>query len=274
MVLCPYVFLVTRHKTPPLRLQPTEVASTHWVPLTALLSSGQRGVILEDVSRRLANQETGVRRWMLRAMVGKMVFASIHLLPSESLHCTASPAESSSTVEASWSTKVLHPSGTRPAAHESPLMLWGLTLGVLADFLDLLPPHTALSLWTYPTFTPWDVRFAIWALSYRFRQKKAREIQLIQESRAPPTVVEEGRDGVSMPQQGRVREAGIHGLSTGTDQAFFRTELKSSAVGTMLEGYYDIVRKAVAVALIGRASAALLLIAWLLTKARRARAAT
>jgi hypothetical protein len=38
-------------------------------------------------------------------------------------------------------------------AYPSPLLLWGLTLGILADFLDMLPPHQAVQLWKYPTFT-------------------------------------------------------------------------------------------------------------------------
>ena len=157
-----------------------------------------------------------------------------------------------------------------PAAHhEQPLLLWGLTLGVLADFLDLLPPHTALKLWDYPTFTPWDVRFVIWVTTYAFKQRKAREIQQIQETRPPVTAVKDRLDAVPPHDSQRLREAGIHGLSTGVDNSFFRTELKSSAVGTMLEGYYDIVRKAVALALIGRTSLAVVLAAWLVGRNRQ-----
>ena len=270
MVLCPYVFLLTRHDVPPLRLQPTEVASTHWVPLTELLSAEQRTEVHEDVSNRLANQETGVKRWMLRAMVGKMIFSAIRLVPSESVQCRSSPAEDSTggnmlPLAGLWN---FGPRKLAPARHEQPLLLWGLTLGVLADFLDLLPPHTALKLWSYPTFTPWDVRLVIWTMSYTFKQRKMREIQQIQ-TRPSITAVEEGLDAVPMPEQQRLNEGGIHGLNTGLDHAHSRTELKASAVGTMLEGYYDIVRRAVALALVGRVSVAVAVCAWLLARRRR-----
>ena len=267
MVLCPYIFLVTRHTMPPLRLQPTEVASTHWVPLKALLSTEQRTEVHEDVSNRLANQETGIKRWMLRGMVGRMIFSAIRLLPSESVHCQSSPAEKASPEKRSIFSRLYSPETLAPAYHEQPLLLWGLTLGVLADFLDLLPPHTALKLWRYPTFTPWDVRFVIWASTYRFKQRKAMEIQQIQ-ARVPAVAIEEGLDAVSIPKKERLNEAGIHGLNTGVDHAFFRTELKSSAVGTMLEGYYEIVRKAVAFTLIGRTSLIMVVLAYLLARYR------
>ena len=274
MVLCPYIFLVTQHALPPLKLQPTEVASTHWVPIRALLSAEQRTVSLEDVSNRLANQETGVKRWMLRAMVGQMIFAAIRLLPSETVNCAASRADSEPVSKPdSWSSRISSLWDPRrqiaPAPHEQPLLLWGLTLGVLADFLDLLPPHNALTLWTYPTFTPWDVRFTIWAMSYAFKKRKIQEIQSGRIPKRPAVAVELGLGTVSMPSQERMNEVGLHGLGSGVDNEPSRMELKSSAVGTMLEGYYDIVRRAVAVALIGRSSMIVAVVAWLYLRYRR-----
>lgn len=276
MVLCPYVFILTG-PIPPLRLQPTEVASTHWVPIRSLLSSKQRTLWHEDVSNRLANQETGVKRWMLRSLVGQMVFAAIRLLPSESLHCAASPAEDAAKAEATQSdvkswliNSLLGRTKLEAAQHEQPLVLWGLTLGVLADFLDLLPPHTALTLWTYPTFTTWDVRFVIWAMSYRFKQRKMQEIRAAGEPRKPAVAVEEGLDTVSMPKQERLNEAGLHGLGSGVDHEQDRVQLKNGAVNSMLEGFYAIVRRAVAVALVGRMSTILALAAWLYLKRRKA----
>jgi len=85
----------------------------------------------------------------------------------------------------------------------------------------------------------------------------------------PAVAVEEGLDTVPMPKEGRMKEAGIHGLGTGVDREQHRMELKSSAVGTMLDGYYDIVRRAVAVAMAGRATSALVLLAWLWIRYRR-----
>ncbi|KAH0372902.1 L-lactate dehydrogenase, partial [Aureobasidium melanogenum] len=164
MVLCPYVFLVTRHDLPPLRLQPTEVASTHWVPVRSLLDPGQRTVHTEDVSNRLANQETGIKKWALAGMLGKMEFSAIQLLPAESLYCHESPTDDSNHHKIAPPRNVLKrllnfsrsPVLPPPPQHR-PLILWGLTLGVVADFLDLLPPHNALELWTYPTFTMPDM---------------------------------------------------------------------------------------------------------------------
>ncbi|KAK8200871.1 hypothetical protein M8818_006188 [Zalaria obscura] len=278
MVLCPYIFLITRSSLPPLKLQPTEVASTHWVPLRALLSAQQRTVSYEDVSNRLAHQETGVRRWLLRAMLGQMLFAAIRLMPSESLYCNTPPVdEIPGSDEISKRSLLSFPWSRNkppPAAHERPLMLWGLTLGVMADFLDLLPPHNALQLWTYPTFTPWDVRLTVWAMSYKFKQRKTREIKSGRRSGPAVSAVEEGLDAVSTPKDEQLKEVGIGGLGSGIDNrktALDRMGFRSSAVATMLEGYYDIVRKAVAVALIGRVSAFTALLAILWARYRRSR---
>ncbi|GAB7340646.1 hypothetical protein MBLNU457_7042t1 [Dothideomycetes sp. NU457] len=269
MVLCPYIFFVTRHELPPLKLQPTEVASTHWVPLAALLSADERTEVHEDVSNRLANQETGVKRWMLRGMVGQMIFSAIRLRPSETIHCNASPAERPKRPSNVLSSLLGRTPRLAPANHERPLLLWGLTLGVVADFLDFLPPHNALQLWSYPTFTPWDVRLVIWLMTYDFKRRKIREISQIQ-ARAPPAI-EVGLDAVSPPKKSTVHRAGLTGISTGVDPAFFRTELKSSAVGTMLDGYYDIVRRAVALALIGRTTIAMAALTWVIIRYRRSR---
>ena len=92
LVLCPYLFVLTTHDVPPLKLQPTEVAATHWVPIRSLQSKECRTVAFEDVSSRLVNQETGVARWMARLIVGKMMFAAISLLPTTSLHSAETPA--------------------------------------------------------------------------------------------------------------------------------------------------------------------------------------
>lgn len=307
MVLCPYVFVITNPFLPPLRLQPTEVASTHWVPLRALLSPDNRTSSYEDVSNRLANQETGVKRWMLRLLLGKMEFAAIRLLPSESLHCTASPAENedatkeqsyalSSVATKTWES--LRGQQPPPAPQTQPLLLWGLTLGVLADFLDMLPPNNALQLWTYPTFTPWDVRFAIWAMTYKFKQQKLLQITNApaesEEKEPSPAVaaVEEGLDAVEPPKRmhgsrylSRSRSAmdesmvlveeekenasdvGLPGLGSGRGNVSRRNV--SSAVGTLLEGYYDLLRKAVGVALVGRTSVLATLFILLAVRARR-----
>lgn len=302
MVLCPYVFLLTTHQIPPLRIQPTEVASTHWVPLRSLQSPAQRTVAFEDVSSRLANQETGVKKWMLQMILGKMMFAAIDLVPSESLHSVETPAADSPIqlqdnrhVLPSWTSHIntflsriyrsdvfnQYPIPPR----EGPLLLWGLTLGVVSDFLDLIPPHNALTLWTYPTFTPLDVRLIVWLMTYRFKERKRAELQagtVILHKPAFGGVSESLASSAMMVE--RPDETGFHGLGTGS--AVGDVKNKKAAVTTMLKGYvdraaswvlpdiadraryYNIVRKGVALALAGRASCVALIIYWLCMRTR------
>ncbi|KAI7647243.1 hypothetical protein KC322_g19292, partial [Hortaea werneckii] len=382
MVLCPYVFLLTTPHIPPLRLQPTEVAATHWVPLRSLQSPSQRTVAFEDVSSRLANQETGVKKWMLSLILGKMMFAAINLLPTESLHSAETPAPDTG-VQLQDNRHVQEPSpfsipGLRntlsqltnpdpnPPKQDSPLLLWGLTLGVISDFLDLIPPHNALELWTYPTFSPLDVRFVVWLMTYRFKQRKRAELQAgtavpssstssstTGTNTATPTTQEAGtgRMNLHRPSFGGVTESlansavlvprprpdetGLHGLGTGSSppppppqstipppdspnpdsttresgpstNPSATTDPRKAAVSTMLEGYvhrppntqpedppppplhsfpvraflplidsraryYDIVRRAVGIALLGRAAAVVGVVVWVLRQRRRGR---
>ena len=298
MVLCPYIFLITKHSVPPLRLQPTETASAHWVPLRVLLSPGQRTFELQDVSSRLARQEFGIKKWFLRAMLGRMVFAAVRLVPSESIYCTSIeeyfPSEAKSTQSEAPSIPSPIPAlissfnfrNGNEYPQTRPLLLWGLTLGVLADLLELLPPHNALKLWTYPTFTPWDVRFFTWALSYRFKRRKERELA----AQSTPDMMwgdeqnevereifyrAEGgfrinphRKDIPKSEQYRstkeAAEVGISGIPSGQSHMGPVQRRNTGAVSLMLEGYYDIVRRAVAVALAGRCLGTLsvLLLLW------------
>ncbi|KAF2770890.1 hypothetical protein EJ03DRAFT_269910 [Teratosphaeria nubilosa] len=302
MVLCPYVFLVTTHQIPPLKLQPTEVAAAHWVALRSLQSPHQRSVAFEDVSSRLANQETGVKKWMLQLILGKMMFAAIALLPTESLHSAETPDPN--TPPSIRNQKVQNPSlfsrlrsltsdtlTQYPSPHPSqpPLLLWGLTLGVVSDFLDLLPPHNALTLWTYPNFTPLDVRFVVWLLTYRFKERKRAELQSgtsLLHRPAFGAVSESLASSAVMIASERPDETGLHGLGTGS--AVGDVKNRKAAVATMLEGYveslarpclsaiadrgryYDIVRRAVRVALLGRAGF-LVLVLWIMVRRLRRR---
>jgi len=339
MILCPYIFLLLA-PPPPLRLQPTEVASAHWTSLSALLSPQMRTHESADVSSRLSNTQSGVYTHILRSLMGSMLFSAVKLVPSESIHCPSSPGFgpvapsmpyrnglSSSVAEALHATKkqfgivAPHPSST-----DQPLLLWGLTLGVLADFLELLPPHDALSLWTYPTFSAWDVRVAVWALSWRFRHAKAEKLAMKRAAAdtenaqyGKPTElsamaqIEIGMDSVPLPRGRRASmemrmaengdvapesqgdkwlsrqegadaaqiphspgspppEVGIAGLGAARRQ---RRSSRSSRVGFMLDGFYDIMRRAVLLALIGRAAAALglAMYVWRWWRSRRARKA-
>jgi hypothetical protein len=289
-------------------------------------------VAFEDVSSRLANQETGLKKWMYSCILGKMMFAGISLLPTESLHSTATGTAHDLNIQDNRLAPFTRWDKARnlalriyrsdffgsfpPLPPEGPLLLWGLTLGVMSDFLDLLPPHNALTLWTYPTFTPLDVRLVVWLMTYRFKARKRAELQAGMEPPGPPgmavgnpafgyasesiaarygaqdfparltestmmsdsTVVVERPNGMREASSSPADETGFHGLGTGVD-----AEGKSSkkpAVSTMLEGwverlvpyllpdvtnrarYYDIVRRAVAVALLGRATFATIIAVW------------
>jgi len=91
MVLCPFIFLYTSSEQLNLRIQPTEVASIHWVSLRALLSSSSRAVEHVDLAERYANQGGFVFRLAQRWMTGCMEFSAIGLIPTESLFCSFSP---------------------------------------------------------------------------------------------------------------------------------------------------------------------------------------
>ncbi|KAF2711188.1 hypothetical protein K504DRAFT_490097 [Pleomassaria siparia CBS 279.74] len=291
MVLCPYVYLLTSPDPPAQRLQPTEVASTHWVSLRALQSPHLRTYEYADVSARLAKSEMGIKRWFLQAMLSKMMFAAIRLVPSTSTYCSSIPGflPPDEPQPTSWSSSFaklkdkvrlaldLHDESAPSTIRHPPLLLWGLTLGVISDFLEHIPPHNALELWTYPTFTNYDVRFTMWALSYRFRKEKAEEMSWAilpsttnhnttttttpvvaeeeeEEEEELPTQVEEA-EPESESEHHEPGEVGIAGLGVGRNWGRTgRAKLvaRGSAVNSMLEGYYPIVRKAVAVTLVGR----------------------
>jgi 8-oxo-dGTP pyrophosphatase MutT (NUDIX family) len=282
MVLCPYVYLLTSSDYPPQRLQPTEVASTHWVSLRALNSPALRTYEYADVSNRLAKSEFGIKRWFLQAMLSQMMFAAIRLVPSESTYCSSIPGfvpegpPPNSSVMGKIKEVLTGPESSYPS-RQPPLLLWGLTLGVISDFLEHLPPHNSLELWTYPTFTNWDVRFTMWAMSYRFRKQKAIEMS----SKAGPNstgVVEDVLDAAEMPtkdvpeEMEEPGEVGIAGLGVGRNWGKKGREKmiqRGAAVNSMLEGYYPIVRKAVATALVGRITIVSLAVAYLWTRYRR-----
>ncbi|KAF2491895.1 NUDIX-domain-containing protein [Lophium mytilinum] len=270
MVLCPYIFLLTSPSIPPLRLQPTEVASTHWVSLRALLSPAQRTFEYADVSKRLAKSELGIKRWFLQSMLSQMMFAAVRLLPSESTYCSSIPGfipELEDSAGVIGSIKGWWTGDTAATTTQKPLLLWGLTLGVISDLLEHIPPHKAMDMWTYPTFTSWDVRITLWAMSYRFRKQKA--IEMGQAAEIPAGTEENMKvpkqDPQGMPVEEEPGEVGIGGLGVGRHWGRSRRDAlgsRGSAVNSMLEGYYPIVRKAVATALVGRISVTALLLAY------------
>ncbi|KAF2878182.1 hypothetical protein BDV95DRAFT_556871 [Massariosphaeria phaeospora] len=268
LVLCPFVYLLTSPEYPAQRLQPTEIAASHWVSLRALLSPALRTHEFAEVHSRLASSEFGIN--ILRLMLSKMMFAAIRLVPSHSTYCTSIPGfvptgpPPNSSLSGKLKEVVLGNESSQ-ATRQPPLLLWGITLGMVSDFLEHLPPHNALELWTYPTFSNWDVRFTLWAMAYRFRKQMALKIS----STALPAsngvavgdMAVEGVDAAAQipgslsgvkEQSADVGTAGPRagGYWNKTGRASMISRV--AAVNAMLEGYYPIVRKAVATALAGR----------------------
>lgn len=213
-------------------------------------------------------------------MLSKMMFAAIRLVPSNSTHCATIPdfAPAFTAPPKGLVRKARDfACGEDRSDGKPPLLLWGLTLGVVSDFLEHIPPHNALELWTYPTFTSWDVRFVMWAMSYRFRQQKSLDMSSVTAhssttageqdlpgfgSEAVGPIFSEGEEDADKPG-----EVGIAGLGVGrgwgsTGRA--KLVARGANVNSMLEGYYPIVRKAVATALAGRIGIVALLafVAW------------
>lgn len=245
MVLCPFLFIYTKPDIPQLRLQPTEVASTHWVPLRVLLSPSVRTYEYVDVTDRFARQGSVFLKTLIRSVLGKMRFSAVRLLPSESLYCSTtaeffSPPEAASQPQGFQSLakrvyKWYLGDHAGSADRSRPLLLWGLTLGIMADFLDQLPPYNAVKLWSYPTFTALDTRFIIDLLSRGLKERNKVKLQGNQtavDSETVATTVSGDNPWF------------IGGLSQGMkcDKGNGNREY---AVGIMLEGYYDVARRGV-----------------------------
>ena len=264
MVLCPFVFLLTKFDVPHLRLQPSEVNSVHWIPLRALLAPALRTYERCDISDRLARQGNWPVRAFLRASLGQMLYGAIRLVPAESIFCSSVqgfiPGEARvshlSTVKKQM-TAAFNAGHAGSSDPRRPLLLWGLTYGIIADFLDLLPAYDISKIWTWPTLSSTDVRCMIWIMTYRFRKGKMRDLALLTRARS---TIEERLDILdSSVQHQNVRQS----LSVKTDSG--GSELidsphsparlsRSSLVGHMLDGYYKLIRRAVFLSLILRVS--------------------
>ena len=256
MVLCPFVYLLTRFDVPPLKLQPAEVGSAHWVPVRALLAPSCRTYERADISDRLAHRRGPIVRGALRLMMGQMLYAAVRLLPSESIYCTSAPSffrEEADNVPNSslLSTLVNLPAWDRVKSHdpERELVLWGLTHGMIADFLGLLRSEEKLAWWHWPTLSSPDMRLMIWLFSYRFRKRKVDS--LLPANKGPPFIIDEGLGTVKSPMVQRQTSPGGEKFEHAQDadkKGFGGSRApvtRHSAVGHMFEGYYEIIRTAI-----------------------------
>jgi hypothetical protein len=249
MVLCPFIFVLTSPLSPSLLPQPTEVGATHWVPLRGLLSPSLRTRELVDVSSRFGKQDGRLIRIILRFMLGKMMFSAVRLIPSESLFASSIagfiPENSKGSAIFSGLGRGVFgiPSST---ARSTPLLLWGLTLGIIADLLEMLPPHNAIELWQYPTFTTPDLRLLIYLCTYRLRKNNARHLNA--GTWPNQTAVDASTAAVAVseaePRQAMPSDVGVGGLGVGGRQ--------THALSLMLSGYYERMNVAIAAFLLIR----------------------
>ena len=197
-----------------------------------------------------------------RVTAGYMLFGGIRLKPTESLYCsTASGFIPETRTLDTWTecaTHVISNAFTgypaQPVEDDRSLVLWGLTMGIAADFLEMLDIHATSRLWYWPTFSPPDLRFIISLLTYRFRLQKMRELTTTTGRPGPNDVRVSGFDALtfttSAMRQGIGSESGIAG-------------------GLLLEGYFDRLFKALYVALFARFGFGLTLMAFLVQRYRR-----
>lgn len=241
MVLCPFVYLQMRHDLPPLALQPSEVHSAHWTPLRELLSPCLQRDVRCDVSERFTRQRTPLVRMLIRALAGQLVFGAVKLKPTESLYNSSlGPVSEHRSSALLGSFKAYIMNQKQSCEDEQPLILWGLTLQIMADLLEVIDTPATSKLWSWPTFSPWDIRFTIWLLNHRFQSRKIRELTKI------------AGDSHS-PVSGDVR---IGGLDNTNYSASFGRRGKGSEAGVtgmiLLAGYTNRLRRAVIVALLLR----------------------
>lgn len=265
MVLCPYIFLIMRHDLPPLALQPSEIHSTHWVPMRGLLTPALRRPVYTDATDRFTRQRQPFTRLLIRLIAGQMLFGSVKLKPTESLYCSSrpnyipevnTPVSMSAFVAESLKHGIL---GIQSDEEDQPLLLWGLTLGILADLLEMVDLDGTTKLWSWPTFSPWDLRCIIWLMTFKFRSRKLQELT---------TTI--GRPGYNRPND--ITFGDLDATTFTTSQA---RNAKVSAAGVaamhLLDGYSDQLRRAVIVSLMLRFAVGTAFTAFLVRKYRRSR---
>lgn len=262
MVLCPFVYLILRHDFPPLNLQPSEVHSAHWVPLRGLLTPSLRTVVRWDLAKDSVRPKAGyIAQMLARATAGYMLFGGIKLKPSESLHCTANGFIPETRRPATWTesvtqgiSNVFTGDRTQLVEDDQSLVLWGLTMGIIADFLEMLDVHGTSKLWYWPTFSPLDVRIVISLLTYRFRSQKMRELTTKTGRPGPKDVRVSGFDGTTFTTS-------VMRQSTGSESGI--------AGGLLLDGYFDRLFKALYVAVFVKFGFGLALTAFVIRRYRR-----
>ncbi|MCJ1350705.1 MAG: hypothetical protein MMC33_000686 [Icmadophila ericetorum] len=252
MELCAFVYLITSPSLPPLRLQPSEIAAAHWVSFRAMLIPSHRTYESCDISDRLRVRGDWLIRYATRAVLGQMLYPAISLIPYESLYSSPAtslpsqedfPAGTFSTIK-SKVTRLLFPSHFTSGITRKPLLLWGLTHGIVTDFLGLLPPYRTLELWTWPTFTYWDVRFILWLTTFRFRYRKLHSVAA---GSAIPMIAAEGLVAPSISRNEETASEKREDYRPG-----MQATPQFSCIGHLLDGYFQLTKRAVVIILATR----------------------
>ncbi|KAF9548556.1 hypothetical protein EC957_006110 [Mortierella hygrophila] len=150
MVLSPFVYIQLSPSTPPLKPQPDEVASVHWQPLSLFLDRLEKPQWTPMTINLSSKLTPRLSRTFLKGLFGTMSLHSVEMpyRPEFVLRTTTSSAPSrlqQSTVDISSSTlsgsgattKVVIDYEPEWDPEHRPLKLWGLTLQMMADLLEL-----------------------------------------------------------------------------------------------------------------------------------------
>lgn len=141
MILSPYVFVQLSPFSPPPSLQPSEVATLLWVPLSRLFTPTPAwGTLHLDIARHTP-RHTFLRR-LLGLLVGRMTFRCIQLPNAPTAMTLVDAAQvlpdapaPAATADDDATKQLTEAEREYVAEHTEPLQLWGLTLGMTLDFL-------------------------------------------------------------------------------------------------------------------------------------------
>lgn len=258
MILCPFVHLLLRPDIRPLMLQPSEVDSAHWVSVRALMSPHLRTFERSDVSDRFFPRGNHVTKSILRVMVGQLLFTARRLVPTESTYSRSisnyAPPNAQALSQRSNTfhklNRIWQGQEALVSYKEPPLILWGLTYGILANFLGLMPSDDQTKMWDWPTLSSWDVRLVIWLTTYKFRAGKMKKLT------NPASAAGE----IKEPEAGASLDSIDNSTFTASDSTRVQPKRPTSldTVGEMLDGYFERLRIAIWIALALRISASTL----------------
>lgn len=146
MTLCSHVFVLTEANAK-LTLQTSEVADAFWHPVKQLFDSHYWDQEYVHLEKRLGLENSYIPRFLhplINKCVGNMYFRAINLWRFDAT------------------------AGTPPER------LWGLTLGIVVDFLEVCQPGSVVALVQPPHMAHVDINFVTKLLSFRQTQKSKK----------------------------------------------------------------------------------------------------